>query len=84
MAMAEMIRTDTTSVKPMAHFLFFIIGSPGLSTPVYKYDVIRLSMHPRIAVLLGVPIALLWALLSPCAPGASPISVRHRIYEQEY
>jgi hypothetical protein len=32
--------------------------------------------------LLGAPIALLLALLVPCAPGVSAISVRHRLSEQ--
>jgi methyl-accepting chemotaxis protein len=37
-----------------------------------------------LAALFGAPIALLLSLLSPCDPGASAISVRHRIYEQGY
>ena len=38
----------------------------------------------RLTALLGALIALLLTLLAPCAPGASAISVRHRIYEQDH
>ena len=36
----------------------------------------------RRVVLLGARIRLVCALLAPCAAGASVISVRHHIYEQ--
>ena len=36
------------------------------------------------AVLLGARIRLVCSLLAPCAAGASVISVRHRIYEQDH
>ena len=38
----------------------------------------------RRAVLLGARIRLVCSLLAPCAAGASVISVRHRIYEQDH
>jgi hypothetical protein len=38
----------------------------------------------RRAVLPGARIRLVYSLLSPCATGASIISVRHRIYEQDH
>jgi len=38
----------------------------------------------RSAVLLGARIRLVCSLLAPCAAGASVISVRHRIYEQDH
>ena len=38
----------------------------------------------RRAVLLGARIRLVCSLLTPCVAGASVISVRHRIYEQDH
>ena len=38
----------------------------------------------RLAVLLGTRIRLVCLLLAPCAVGASVISVRHLIYEQDH
>ena len=38
----------------------------------------------RRAVLLGARIRLVCSLLAPCAAGASVISVRHRIDEQDH
>ena len=38
----------------------------------------------RLAVLLGARVRLVRSLLAPCAAGASVISVRHRIYEQDH
>jgi len=38
----------------------------------------------RRTVLLGARIRLVCSLLAPCAAGASVISVRHRIYEQDH
>jgi hypothetical protein len=39
---------------------------------------------PRRAVLLSARIRLVCLLLAPCAAGASVISVRHLIYEQDH
>ena len=38
----------------------------------------------RRAVLLGARIRLVCSRLVPCAAGASVISVRHRIFEQDH
>ena len=38
----------------------------------------------RRAVSLGARIRLVCSLLAPCVAGASAISVRHRIYEQDH